>query len=1420
MLNAIIRWSVNNKLLVGFLLIAWVSVGVFSLQRLPIDAVPDITNNQVQVITQSAALTALEIEKYVTQPLELELRNIPDLVEIRSISRMGLSVITVVFQDKVSPYLCRQMVSEKIAHTENLKAGISPALAPITTGLGEIYQYTLDVKPGFEDQFNLMKLRTLQDWIVKRQLAGIDGVVDISSFGGFVKQYQISVNPNRLLMAGIGFEQVFQALEQNNANAGGSYVEKEGAALYIRTEGMLDSKEAIEQIALTSKGNTVLRLGQVAKVELGHPVRYGAMSQNGKGETVGGIVMMLKGGNSGKTIEGVKARMEEIQGILPPGVVIKPFIDRSKLIEKTISTVRFNLIEGGIIVVVCLVLLLGSFRSGLLIASVIPLSMLFAFTLMNITGTSANLMSLGAIDFGLIVDGAVVIVEAILVQLSISGVAANRDQLAITSSGKIMNTALFGQLIILSVYLPIYALSGIEGKMFMPMALTVSFALAGSIILCLTYIPAASALFLNQNYLTKNRSEEVIHSLSLKYQRFLNWVLPHQSIVLFAALGLYAFALWRLSQMGGEFLPKLEEGDFAIEARLPTGSSLSATIAKMNQAEKLLIDSFPEALRVVSKIGTSEIPTDPMPLESADVIVILKEKKDWRFGSMNELSDAMETMLSEVKGVTFEVQQPIEMRFNELMTGVKSDVAVKFFGANLDSLLLLAERFAAIAPSVEGVANVKVEPVQKTPQINIRYRRERLASYGLDVATANRSVQMAYAGEKAGLVYEEEKSFDLVVRLEGERRMNLDELPYLPIETKNGKWVSLNEIADINMVNAPTQISRDQAKRRVVVGVNIRNRDVESVVNDLRRALSAKISLPIGYTIQIGGEFENLQHAKQRLQLALPITLLLIFLFLFLAFRSLKLVALIFSAVPLATIGGIFALELRGMHFSISAAVGFIALFGVAVLNSMLLIQQYKSEELFGEIDPEKLTKASASRLRPVLTTALVASLGFLPMALSNSAGAEVQKPLATVVIGGLITSTILTLFVLPVLFSFVEKILLRFSKRAFMVTVLLLAFGASQAQDKSTFNLQQALEFAQANNLYVKALESRKQSLKYAVGTAWEIPQTQVEYQRGQTQFLPIDYTVVVSQSFQLPGVYNRQKHVLEALVLQSGSEVNLIKRELRRDIKLLFIKHFLAQRRLELLFKQDSVFQQALGIAGSRVATGESDRLMLQSLETQLLQQEADKELYTNMLQLSALSLQQLLNTKEPPVLQSSLIAVSISKTEVSQHPLLDLAAQEKRVAEMQLHADKARWWPMISLGYVNQSVEKNRNLQYGMAGLSVPLFWAPYRARQRAGESLVEQKTLEAASIQMQLRNRLEMSNNQAANLQKRLQLYENSILKQARSQTSLAQRRWQSGQFDFFQFLLVIQQAWQAEWKALDLTEEWQIKLIEQEYLNGE
>lgn len=1420
MLNSIIRWSVHNKWMVGLLLTVWVGAGLFSLARLPIDAVPDITNNQVQIITQAPALSALEMEKYVTQPLEIELRNIPDLHEIRSISRMGLSVITVVFEDQVSPYLCRQMVAEKIAQTENLGAGAAPVLAPITTGLGEIYQYTLEVKPGFEQEYDLMKLRTIQDWVVKRQLAGINGVVEISSFGGQVQQYQVSVNAARLASVNIGFEQVMQALEANNANTGGSYIEKEGSALFIRTEGILESKEDIAQIVVANKEGVPIRLEQIATIEHGFAVRNGAMTRNGQGETVGGIVLMLKGGDSGKTIEGVKKRIAEIEASLPPGIRIVPFIDRSKLINNTISTVKFNLIEGGVIVVVCLVLLLGSFRSGLLVASVIPLSMLFAFTLMRVTGTSANLMSLGAIDFGLIVDGAVVIVEAMLVQMSISSVQANRNQLAIDASGKIMNTALFGQLIILSVYLPVYALGGIEGKMFMPMALTVSFALAGSAILCLTYIPTVSSVFLKSQDPLKNRSEIVMHKISERYQYFLTNVLPAGKWIIAVAVALFILFIWRLVNMGGEFLPKLEEGDFAIETRLPTGSSLSETIARVTKAEKLLLDSFPEAKSVVSKVGTSEIPTDPMPLEAADIIVSLKDKKQWRYAGMNELAAAMENVLSQVEGVKFEVQQPIEMRFNELMTGVRSDVAIKFFGANLDTLLHLAETFAVLAPTVEGVANVKVEPVEKIPQINIRYKREMLARYGVDIHAANACLRMAYAGQKAGLVYEGDKFFDVVLRLENQDRNNLDQLPQLPVQTSGGNWVTLAELADITMVDAPMQISRDQAKRRVVVGVNIRDRDVESVVADLRVQLTDKMTMPVGYSFHIGGEFENLQHAKDRLKWALPVTLLLIFLFLFLAFRSMKEVLLIFSAVPLATIGGILALELRGMHFSISAAVGFIALFGVAVLNSMLLIQQYKTEKLLGQIDYGALAKASASRLRPVLTTALVASLGFLPMALSTTAGAEVQKPLATVVIGGLVTSTLLTLFVLPALYWQIEKWRFKIKGSSAAVLLFLLSTLVVQAQNQTSFTLNKALEYAEANNLYVKALERKQQGIKALVGTAWELPQTQLEYQRGQVQFFPIDYTFVISQSFQLPGVYMRQKELLEVHAEQSAVQVSLIKRELKRDIRLLFVGHFMSAARLKQLTYQDSVFKQARQIAAQRVAIGESDKLLLQSLETQMLQLEVEAEQFRNQAKLAALSLQQMLSLREVPLMETELLKGNFNTGKTENHPWLEMTRQDKKSAESQLRLDKTRWWPTVSLGYVNQSVERNRNLQYGMAGLSVPLFIAPYKARQKASTLLVEQKALEVDATQLALQNRLEINKLKVENLQLRLEQFENNILNQARQNEKLARQRWQLGQLDFFQFLIIVQQGWQAERQALELTEQWQQALVELSFFQGE
>jgi len=808
-----------------------------------------------------------------------------------------------------------------------------------------------------------------------------------------------------------------------------------------------------------------------------------------------------------------------------------------------------------------------------------------------------------------------------------------------------------------------------------------------------------------------------------------------------------------------------------------------------------------------------------MPLEAADIIVELKDKKEWRFKTMNDLAAAMEKVLGQVEGVNFEVQQPIEMRFNELMTGVKSDVAVKFFGSDLDSLLYLAEQFALVAPTVEGVANVKIEPVDKTPQFNIRYNRERLAHYGINVSTANKVIRMAYAGEHAGLVYDGQQHYDLVVKLEKEIRQDLTQIPNLPIKAKNGSWVPLSEIADINMDKGPSQISRDQAKRRVVVGLNIRDRDIESAVNDIRIALNKKVKLPVNYSYQIGGEFENLQHAVQRLQLTLPVTLLLIFLFLFLAFKSIKHVLLIFSAVPLATVGGIFALDLRGMPFSISAAVGFIALFGVAVLNSMLLIQQYKSEELKGNIELGKLAMASASRLRPVLITAIVASLGFLPMAISTSAGAEVQKPLATVVIGGLITSTLLTLFVLPSLFALVEQKLFKLGKGVSVLIFFFVLSYSGYAQENKVISIDEALNYAQSNNIFLKSLQKKKEGLKNMVGTGWEIPQTQLDYQRGQVQFLPIDYTFMVSQSFQLPAVYNRQKQVLEAHFEQGSLEVNLAEKNLYKEIRYIFLKHYLSTERLKLLNAQDSLLKQAITIAKVRVESGETDRLILQSIEMQLNQLEVDKELHINNLKLYSFELKELLNLKEEPILSSSLMMPLPEKGIPENHPLVDLAKQSKRVAERQLLVDKARHWPTLSLGYVNQSVEKNKNLQYGMAGLSIPLFMAPYKSRQKAAQSLVDQKNLEIEYTLLAVRNNLEINYFKANNLQKRLKLYENNVLLQSKQNMELARKRWTAGQLDFFQFLLIVEQGWKTQSNAIEIVEEWQKTLIDLAYLES-
>ena len=1172
MFDKIIAYSIRNKLVIGLLVAALIVWGLFSLRQLPVDAVPDITNNQVQVLTVSPTLATQEVERFITMPVELALQNIQQLVEIRSISRFGLSVVTVVFEESMDVYLARQLVGEHLNEAmENIPPGLgTPELAPISTGLGEIYQYVVKAKKGYEDKYSPTDLRSIQDWIVKRQLSGVEGVVEINTLGGYLKQYEVSVQPNMLKSMGVSMADIFDALQNSNENTGGAYIEKNPNTYYIRTDGVAKSISDIENIVVSVRANKPILVKDVAKVQFGKAPRYGALTQDGR-EVVGGTVMMLKDANSASVTERVKNRVAQIQKSLPEGVVVEPYLVRDKLVSTAIGTVKTNLIEGGLIVVFILVLLLGNWRAGLIVASVIPLAMLFAVSMMNLLGISANLMSLGAIDFGLIVDGAVIIVEAIVHRLQ-AGFAGQRltqnqmDEEVLSASQKIRSSAAFGEIIILMVYIPILALVGIEGKMFRPMAQTVMLAIGGALILSLTYVPMMAALFLNRKISDKKTiSDRIIAFCQLLYLPILRIALKLKALIVLAVIALFAFSFYVFMQMGGEFIPTLEEGDLALHQILPPGSSLSQSVATSKIIQNKLKKEFPEILEVVTKIGSSEIPTDPMPVETGDVMVIMKPKSEWTSASTRQgMFDKMEHLLNKLPGIKYEFSQPIQMRFNELMTGSRADIAIKLYGEDLDVLYQKGREAEKIIGKVNGVGSVKVEQTTGMPQIVINFKYDKMAQYGLQVKDINRVVRAAFAGEKAGVIYEGDKRFDLVVRLDESHRQGIDNVENLYISLHNGMQVPLNAIADVSLMEAPMQISRDDTNRRIVIGVNVGNTDTETLVKNIQKELESKLQLPPGYHIAYGGQFENLKAAKARLSIAVPIALAMIFILLFFTFDSFWQALLIFTAIPLSAIGGIWALQLREMPFSISAGIGFIALFGVAVLNGIVLIgyfNQLKSEGMTNI--RARIIEGANVRLRPVLMTALVASLGFLPMALSKSGGAEVQRPLATVVIGGLISATFLTLIVLPILYSWLARWQERKGKQknavnaAIMLLPLLLLGYNAQAQQKS-ITMEEAVNMALENHPAVKVARAQigqgeaLQHLKYAPGT------TDFSYQ-GDGMFHKNGQRVNqigVTQNFPNPAGIKAQNVLQNELVAHDYLKKQLTEKELQLNVQQLYLE------------------------------------------------------------------------------------------------------------------------------------------------------------------------------------------------------------------------------------------------------------------------
>ncbi|WAC14012.1 CusA/CzcA family heavy metal efflux RND transporter [Dyadobacter pollutisoli] len=1454
MLNRIIQFSVKNKLVIGIFMLLWVIYGSYEVSRLPIDAVPDITNNQVQVITTAPSLGAEDVERLITFPIEQAISNIPGLKESRSLSRFGLSLITIVFEDGSDIYWARQQVTERLSQVEINENANKPELAPVTTGLGEIYQYVIKPRDGFEKKYSLADLRTTQDWIVRRQLLGTPGVADVSTFGGELKQYEVAVNPASLKAANLTISDVFTALSKNNQNTGGAYIEKGPAVLYIRSVGLARSTNDVQSIVVkTNTSGTPVLIRDIADVRMGAAIRYGALTMAGKGELAGGIVMMLKGGNSSEVIENVKARIAEIQKTLPEGLEIEPFLDRTKMVNNAIGTVESNLLEGALIVVLILVLFLGNLRAGLIVASVIPLSMLFAIAMMNIFGVSGNLMSLGALDFGLIVDGAVIIVEAILHHMHFSKRYANvntvsqedMDSEVTGSASRMMNAAVFGQIIILIVYLPILSLSGIEGKMFKPMAQTVAFAILGAFILSLTYVPMISAMFISKKISHKpNLSDRIMARIENVYHQMLVKALVIKKTLVVIAFALFGVAVFLFTQMGGEFIPQLEEGDFATETRLLAGTNLTMTIDAINRISESLQAHYPEVEKVVSRIGSAEIPTDPMPIEGGDMIIVLKDKSEWTSAkTFPELASKMAATAQEVMpGVTTGFQYPVQMRFNELMTGAKQDVVCKIFGEDLGKLAGYAEQLGAISKTVGGTADWYIEKVTGMPQIVIEFNRSEIAKYGLNIDDVNRTINAAFAGAAAGQIYEGEKKFDLVVRVGREGRKNINDVQNLPISTPSGIQIPLYQVASIQEIEGPNQIQRENTRRRIIVGFNVRGRDVQSIVEELQKKVEAKMKLDAGYTITYGGAFENLQQAKARLSVAVPVALLLIFIMLYFAFSSVKEGALIYTAIPLSAIGGVFALAARGMPFSISAGVGFIALFGVAVLNGIVLISEFNRIKLEGIITDslELVMTGTRNRLRPVLMTAAVASLGFLPMALSNGAGAEVQRPLATVVIGGLITATLLTLFVLPALYLlFDSKPKTNVPKKVVAMILTLLVIQAANAQDKpKEISLDDALQIALTKNLLVQGARLNEKASERLQSITFDPAKTSINADYGKINSNNNDTRIGISQTFSFPAVYSNQRKMLEANFLMSGAQKRLTEQEVRTSVRQLFYEYVALSERKKLLTYADSIYRIFESKSNLRFEKGAAN--VLEKTAAQTHRQQITNQL--NLLEKDLAIMARQFNFFIQDTLQY-VPAVTGTRIEhamtvpadfqvAGELPIVEQAKYQQDVQWFKWKTEKAKQLPEIMFGYNNQSLigpqqVRGQELYYNgkdrfsyiSAGVSVPIFFKAQSARTAAAKLDWEKSKKHADQIRLTSQTELQNAAAQVQKYMESLQYYENQGLRNADLIISTADEQFQAGEIDYLQWVILVDQSVTIKSEYIQVLNSYNLAVIELLKLNN-
>lgn len=1425
MFRRVINFSINNKPIIGFLVFVMIGFGIYSMLQLPIDAVPDITNNQVQVVTIAPSLSPQEVERLITYPLEITMANITDVIEIRSISRYGLSVLTIVFKEKVPILNARQLVNEQIqlAMAEIPEGFGTPEMLPITTGLGEVYQYTLEVEKEFKLKYSTTDLRDIQDWIVKRQLSGIPGIVEISSFGGYLKQYEIAADPFLMKSFGITCADLFEAVTLNNQSTGGSYIEKSTNAYYIRTEGLLENISDIENIVIINKGGNPVLIKNVANVGFGHAPRFGAMTKNGKGEAVGGITLMLKGANSSKVIKEIKKRVEKIEQSLPQGISINPYLDRSEFVARTTGTVTRNLIEGGLIVIFILVLLLGHFRSGLIVASVIPLSMLFGFIMMRIFGVSANLMSLGAIDFGIVVDGAVIIVESIVYHIYkdyVGKVLTQKeiDMVVKKASANIYQSASFGVIIILIVFIPILALTGIEGKTFKPMAQTFSFVILGAFFLSMTYVPMMSALLFNKKIeYKKTFSDRVIKFLKLSYHPVLKFSIANKYTILTITAIVFIISIWSFTKLGGEFVPTLEEGDLAMQMTVPTGSSLSQSILTATRAESILMENFPEVVQVISKIGTAEIPTDPMAIEDADIMIVMKPKKEWTSAKNREdLIEKMKDKLSVITAASFEFTQPIQLRFNELMTGVKTDIAVKIYGEDLDELFSQANKAAGIIAKLEGAADVKVEQIIGLPQLVIQYDRKKIAQYGLNISHLNAIVRTAYAGEKAGVIFEGERKFDLVVRIDTFYRKELD-LNKLFIPSANRHIIPMSEVAEVKYMEGPVQIARDDTKRRITIGINVRNRDIQSLVDEIDEKLSGELILLPGYYLTYGGQFENLQTARQRLMIAVPIALLLILIILFFTFSSVKYALLIFSAVPLSAVGGIAALWIRGLPFSISAGVGFIALFGVAVLNGIVLISYYNELMREGIQNIRYIViKGATTRLRPVMMTATTDILGFLPMAVSVSAGAEVQRPLATVVIGGIITSTMLTLIILPVLYMMVnEKKKSFFSfrkiKKPLMIMIPLMVFisSLSISQETTFINLtvDEAVNHALANNQLIKNSELDIEKARATKSGFIQLPPTHFTYRYGQINSPVNDRYMEINQNFGSLLFHINHLKVTNKMLELSQINSEIAKKELTVKVKSAYYFWVYLHKRLDILNEQKNLYSELTRIANLHFKLGATNILE----KTVAIARQAQVEIAYITLQddliIAQNKLKQLIIIEDEIIpAEEELTLYMISKpspdSEYKGNLLLSSYSKKYEIKQAQFGAEKSLLFPEIFTGYFYQDIGLDKGLTGWQIGLSFPLWLFPAKSeiklakisRDIANNSYENERLITELEIENLLFNLNKYF--------KQIEYYKNFALVQAVELINTASIQYEKEEIDYFEYIQGISTGLQIKMEYLE------------------